>query len=763
MNDEIRQAEDRRLIHNAYRRLLRVIRSWTTREDVREIRKAFQFALQAHQGARRRSGEPYILHPTEVAIITAREIGLQDRTAMISALLHDVVEDTTFGLDDIEDVFGKEVASIIRGLTKISNIVRQFGRQSSPSIQVETLRHLFFTLSTDPRIMLVKLADRLHNLRTLDAMPAPIQLRTASETLEFYAPVARRLGLYEFATMLEDLALKYTDPLMYHRIEKHIRHLRRGRQRHLSRFIRPIEEALRREGFRFTIKTRLKSIYSIYRKILTKKVPLEEVYDVLAVRIILDVPPEEEKEACFQVYSTVTRLYRPNPRRFRDWITTPRPNGYQALHTTVMGRDGKWVEVQIRSRRMDEEASRGAAAHWRYKEQSPAGNAALERWIRELNEIFSENSTLSEEIFNEIRYSLYIEFIQVFTPQGELMTLPAGATALDFAFAIHTQLGLQAVGAKVNGQIVPLDHPLQSGDQVQIIRTRRNNVKEEWLSFVKTPQARAAIRRALRRAYQEHVQRGKTRFYEIMEEEGIILIDEQIMGLCRDFDCPTPQEFYQRIVQGVIPESEIRRALRELIQSAEEAPSLPAALPDSVQAPTTPPSKIVIGREIPFPVQFAQCCSPMPGDRVAGIFTSQKVIKIHQTNCPYLLRYSARYGKKLIDVSWGAQYGDGTSTFLASIRLEGIDRTGIVYQLTQVISGFYKVNIRSLQIEAYGGHFQGQFVLEVPNAEVLRKILDELSEIEGVERIQRTNPAAELHLSSSREAKKTSPTHSPLS
>ncbi len=756
MTEKIRAIEDRRLINNAYRRLLRTIRPWNNRQDLKEIRKAFQFALQAHQNSRRRSGEPFIIHPVEVAVIVARDIGLHDRTAIIAALLHDVVEDTPYSIEDIEDVFGQELASIIQGLTKISNIVRRFGRGTQSSLQIETLRHLFLTLSSDPRIMLIKLADRLHNLRTLDAMPARVQLRTASETLEFYAPVARRLGLYECAMEMEDLSLKFTDPQMYYRIEQHIQHLRRGRQRHLSQFIRPIEEALLKDGYQLQIKTRLKSIYSIYRKVVTKKVPLEEVYDILAVRIILDVPPEEEKEACFHAYSVVTQLYRPNPQRFRDWITHPKPNGYRALHTTVMGQDGKWVEVQIRSKRMDEEANRGAAAHWRYKEQSQEYNAALDGWIKELNEIFSTHDTVTEEVLNEIRYGLYIDSIQVFTPQGKLITLPVGATALDFAFAIHTQLGQQAVGAKVNGRIVPLDHPLQSGDQVQIIRTQRNNVKEEWLSFVKTPQARAGIRKALRKAYQERTQKGKNLLFRLMEEEGIILTQSQIDQLSRDFACPTPHEFYQRIGQGVIHEDEIRRALQDLIKGAEEIqPPVPVA---SAPRDAKPPSRIVIGQQVDFPVQFAQCCSPMPGDRVAGIFTSQRIIKIHQTNCPYLLRYSARYGKKLIDVSWTPDYGDGTSTFLAAIRLEGVDSVGLIYRVTQLISGFYKVNIRSFQIDAYGGHFEGKVVLELPNANVLRNILDQLQKIDGVERVQRVTPA--LHDDRPRFRSRTNAPHS---
>ncbi len=732
---EFREAEDRRRINNAYRRLLRAVNTWAQPDQVKEIRRAFQFAVQAHQGMRRRSGEPYVLHPVEVALITAREIGLHNHTAIIAALLHDVVEDTDNTIEDIEGVFGADVARIIEGLTKVSHIVSQFGRDTS-RVQIETLRHLFLTLSSDPRIMIVKLADRLHNLRTLDAMPRPVQLRTASETFEFYAPVARRMGIYEVATEMEDLALKYTDPQMYHKIERHVRMSKQQRKRYLTQFLQPIEEALRNEGFRFTIKTRVKSIYSIYRKVVTKHVSLEEVYDVLAVRIILDVPPEEEKSACFRVYSIVTRLYPPNPQRFRDWISHPKSNGYQALHTTVMGRDGKWVEVQIRSKRMDEIATRGAAAHWKYKERIDKYNEALERWIRELSEILSTKGAMSEEVLEEIQYGLFFDDIQVFTPRGDLVTLPTGATALDFAFAIHTELGKQAVGAKVNGRVVPLDYRLHNGDQVQIIRTRKNNVKEEWLGFVRTPQARAGIRRALRKARRTSIREGKNKLYRLMQQEGVILEEAQLQAFIREFNAPNELEFFYRLGRGEIAEEEIRRALRQLDRSdAEVETDRPTELP------AEPPQKVIIGQPSPYPIRLAGCCMPVPGDAVAGILTSKNVIKIHQTHCPYLIRYSTRYGKQLIEAEWDLSYHNGRTTFLAGIRIEGVDEVGLIYRLTQVISGFYKVNIRSLQIQAHGGHFEGEIVLEVVSSEVLNNIVEQLERIKGIERIHRFVPA----------------------
>ncbi len=729
-----REEVSRRLINNAYRRLLRTVNVWADSEQIQEIRRAFQFAVLAHQGVRRRSGEPYVLHPVEVALITSREIGLHSYRAIIAALLHDVVEDTDHSIEDIEGVFGKEVAHIIEGLTKVSHIVSQFGRNNS-RIQVETLRHLFITLSTDPRIMIVKLADRLHNLRTLEVVPRPVQLRTASETFEFYAPVARRMGIYEIATEMEDLALKYTDPIMYHKIDRYVQMSKQQRKRYLSRFLQPIEEILKKEGFKFRIKTRTKSIYSIYRKIREKRVALEQIYDVLAVRIILDVPPQQEKDACFRTYSIITRLYRPNPQRFRDWINHPKSNGYQALHTTVMGQDGKWVEVQIRSSRMDEIATRGAAAHWKYKEQIEKYNEALDRWIRELSEILSTKGSISEELLSEIQYGLFFDDIQVFTPRGDLVTLSTGATVLDFAFAIHTELGQQAVGAKVNGRVVPLDHPLQNGDQVQIIRTRKNNAKEEWLHFVRTPQARAGIRRALRKARRTSIREGKNKFYALMEQEGVILEESQLHEFIREFNAPTELEFFHRLGRGEITADELRRALRQLDQSDR----LPVLKSHSTTPSSSdlPPRKIVIGNDVPYPIRLAGCCMPVPGDEVAGILTSRNVIKIHQTNCPYLIRYSTRYGKQLIEAEWDPHYHNGQDSFLASIRIEGVDAVGLVYRVTQVISGFYKVNIRSLSIRSYGGHFEGEFVLEIASSKVLHNIIDRLEQIEGIEQVYR--------------------------
>ncbi|MFB6257804.1 MAG: bifunctional (p)ppGpp synthetase/guanosine-3',5'-bis(diphosphate) 3'-pyrophosphohydrolase, partial [Flavobacteriales bacterium] len=538
--------QEKRQILNRYRGLLRASKHSNSREDRRRIRKAFNTALEAHSEMRRRSGEPYIFHPIAVARIVAEEMRL-GTTSIVAALLHDTVEDTSLDLDFIEKEFGSKVSTIIDGLTKIPG---SFDQHQSP--QAENFRKMLLSLSEDVRVILIKLADRLHNMRTLTSMKREKQLKIASETEFLYAPLSHRLGLYSIKTELEDLALKFKEPEEYERIRQKLKKGKEVRARFINRFVRPIKEDLKKEGYDFQIKWRTKSVHSIFEKIRNKGVPFEEIYDLFAIRIILNSPPESEKADCWKVYSIVTDHYKPNPDRLRDWISTPKANGYESLHTTVMSPTGKWVEVQIRSQRMDEVAEMGYAAHWRYKEQEKTSEGNLDRWLTRVRELLEDPESNALEFLDDLKLNLYSDEIFVFTPKGELKTLPLGATALDLAFEIHTQIGERCTGAKVNQKLVPLDHPLDSGDQIEVITAKDQKPKEEWLNFVVTAKARSKIKTALNKEKKRAGLEGKERLERKLDHMKIPMTEENLRTLVRFFEAPDENELYFRVAKGAI-------------------------------------------------------------------------------------------------------------------------------------------------------------------------------------------------------------------
>lgn len=726
--------EERQLILRQYRRLLRTAKPLLKDGDARVIKRAFNLSLDAHKNMRRKSGEPYILHPLAVAQIAVEEIGL-GTTSVIAALLHDVVEDTELEVADIEREFGPKVARIVDGLTKISGSF-EYGT----SQQAENFRKMLLTLSDDVRVILIKIADRLHNMRTLDSMPRDKQLKIAAETVYLYAPLAHRLGLYTIKSELEDLHLRVTDPDVYHDLYRRIRHSQTARNRFIREFTAPIEEELRRQGFRFEIKGRPKSVASVLKKMRKQNIPFEEVYDLFAIRVILDgVPPEEEKMACWQVYSLVTDFYQPNPDRLRDWVSVPKSNGYESLHTTVMSAIGQWVEVQIRTRRMDDIAEKGFAAHWKYKDSGqPVPDTGLEQWINTVREVLENNDATALEFVSEFRRNFFAEEVYVFTPKGKLVTLPGHSTALDFAFEIHSQIGLQAIGAKVNLKLVPLSYELQNGDQVQILTSKALQPTEEWLQMAHTSKARAKIRDYLRDA-----RRART-------EEGRLLLDQRLAQLQVEptranlgrlltwFHVFSLPELHYRVAAGQLDPQEITEEIFDPSQPLPKSGLLlqPDAFDQQVrQARGVSADELVVSERTPLQYRLATCCNPIPGDDVFGFESpAEGGIIIHRTTCPKAIELMASHGNRIVKAKWTAQQ---ELAFLAGIRIQGSDRVGLVSDVTRVISTALKVNMRSITVDSNEGLFEGKIVVYVNDTSHLDKLLQRLRRVEGVLLVER--------------------------
>ncbi|MCS6975149.1 MAG: bifunctional (p)ppGpp synthetase/guanosine-3',5'-bis(diphosphate) 3'-pyrophosphohydrolase [Cyclobacteriaceae bacterium] len=730
-------AQEKKEIINRYRRLLRKAKPVLKEGDAKLIKKAFTMALEAHKDMRRKSGEPYIFHPLAVAQICVEEIGL-GTTSIIAALLHDVVEDTDIELSEIKRLFGQKVARIIDGLTKVSGIF-----ELDSSQQAENFRKMLLTLSEDVRVILIKLADRLHNMRTLDSMPRNKQLKIASETIYIYAPLAHRLGLYAIKSEMEDLYLRFTDREMYDTIARNIRDTQAARNKFIKQFVQPIREELDRLKIRYEIKGRPKSIYSIANKMRKQNIPFEEVYDLFAVRIILDAPPEQEKSLCWQVYSIVTDFYTPNPDRLRDWISTPKANGYESLHTTVMAKNGQWVEVQIRTFRMDEIAEKGYAAHWKYKESSATHESNLEKWLAKVRDMLEQNDHSALDFVNDFRSNLFSDEVFVFTPKGELKTLPYGATALDFAFEIHTQIGSRCIGAKVNNKLVPINYVLKNGDQVEILTSAKQKPHEDWLRFVVTSKARSKIKDTLKEDKKKLAEEGKEiiiRKLKQLRTEPTHLMLEQMREY---FNAPTHFDLYYRVGKGFITTADIKRFTEYKPASPlKTKPHIPVADAKTIEQEITKIKNryediLLIGEDMDVvDYKLAKCCTPIPGDDVFGFVTVNEGIKIHRTTCPNATELLANHGHRIVKAKWTSQH---EVAFLTGLKVRGTDRVGLINDVSKIISEELKVNMSSMSFHTDSGIFEGEIMLYVNDTRHLEQLINKLEKVEGVVKVSRFN------------------------
>lgn len=726
------EAENKEILKR-YRSLLRACRNNIDKHDRKLIRLAFDTALEAHKSMRRRSGEPYIYHPIAVAQIAAEEIGL-GATSIVCALLHDVVEDTHLSLEDIRGLFGPKVEKIIDGLTKISGVFDQ-----TSSLQAENFRKMLLTLSDDVRVILIKLADRMHNMRTLGSLPEEKQLKIASETAYLYAPLAHRLGLYAMKTELDDLALKYTEPEVYRTIATKLQQTKKDRDRFIHEFIRPLKDEFARMGFKAEIKGRPKSINSIWNKMKKQQVPFEEIYDLFAIRIILDSPPDQEKADCWRAYSIVTDYFVPNPDRLRDWISTPKANGYESLHTTVMSNSGKWVEVQIRSIRMDEIAEKGYAAHWKYKES--AAENALDEWLNRIREMLENAEANAIDFIDDFKLNLFADEIFIFTPSGELKTLPSGCTALDFAFEIHTDIGSRCIGAKINHKLVPISHKLHSGDQVEILTSSKQHPKEDWLSFVVTAKAKSKIKAALKEQKRLLADDGREKLERRLRNLKVDPANVNINELLLFYKVPTALDLYHRIAIEAIDLKNLREFFTEDGQpKAKPVNNKPEgkSFEDLVKNVRGSSDMLVIGENIDrIDYKLSPCCNPIPGDDVFGFITINEGIKIHRTNCPNAIQLMSNYGYRIVKARWTGQQ---EIAFLAGIRINGADEVGVVNNITRVISNELKVNMRSISIDSNEGLFEGTIMLFVHDTEHLKKLMAKLGQVNGILSVTRIDP-----------------------
>lgn len=725
--------EERKEIIRRYRKLLRNAKPFLKDDDAKFIKKAFNTSLEAHKEMRRKSGEPYIYHPLAVAQICVEEIGL-GTTSIVSALLHDVVEDTDIELEEIEEQFGPKVAKIIDGLTKISGV---FDHGSSQ--QAENFRKMLLTLSEDVRVILVKLADRLHNMRTLGSMPRHKQLKIISETIYLYAPLAHRLGLYAIKSELEDLWLKYSEPDVYQGIVSKIAENKGSRTRFIKNFMSPIMDEVVKTGLEFEVKGRPKSIHSVWNKMKKQDIPFEEVYDLFAVRIIVNTPKDLEKAACWQVYSIVTDFYQPNPDRLRDWVSTPKANGYESLHTTVMSRTGKWVEVQIRTKRMDEIAEKGYAAHWKYKDgMISSQESGLETWVEKVREMLEGNDTNAIEFVDDFRSNLFNEEVFVFTPKGDLKILPSGSTSLDFAFDIHTEVGAKCLGAKVNNRLVPLNYKLRNGDQIEILTSSKQKPNEDWLRFVVTSKAKSKIKDSLKEAKRRAALDGKEIVKRKLKQMKIPFDGDVANQLRAYFEEKTATDFYYKVGKGLIDASRIKnfkdfktekqKSTRVKTKNFEYSDDFTKMKPSDNDI-------LLIGDDMDvFDYKFGKCCSPIPGDDVFGFVTINEGIKIHRTTCPNAPKLLSNHGNRIVKAKWQSEQ---QSAFLAGLRIIGTDRVGLMRDVTDIISSELKVNMRSISIDTETGIFDGQIRLYINNTSHLDELITKLEMVQGVMRVTR--------------------------
>ncbi len=725
---------ERDMIVRQYRRLLRKARPVLKNGDVRKIREAFNLALRAHEGFKRKSGEPFIVHPLAVAEITVSEIGL-GATSIISAILHDVVEDTDLTLDDIRKRFGPKVAQIIDGLTKIKG---DFEYGSSE--QAENFRKMLLTLSEDVRVIFIKLADRLHNMRTLESMPRDKQLKISNETMYLYAPLAHRLGLYKIKSELEDLYIKYNEREAFDLISGKLTETKEARNKFIRDFIKPIKVKIGKEEFDFVIKGRLKSIFSIYSKMKKQNIPFEEVYDLFAIRIIMDVPPEQEKSACWHVYSLVTDTYQPNPDRLRDWISTPKANGYESLHATVMSNSGQWVEVQVRTRRMDEIAEKGYAAHWKYKYGTDIKvSTGLDQWLDKVRDALEQNDLPALEFVDDFRANLFSDELFVFTPKGELKSLPSGATALDFAFEIHTDIGKKCIGAKANHKLVPLSYKVRNGDQVEILTSKKQKPTEDWLKFVVTSKAKSKIKQSLKEGRKKLEKHGVERLTAWLNKNKLEATNEFKTRLRAYFNARTDRDLYYKVGFGSIDKQDFKKFLVFLSRSPKSVnQKIKDAKTFKNEVRRTTGKKgdmLLIGEDMSqIDYTLSKCCNPIPGDDVFGFVTINDGIKIHRTTCPNALELMSNYGYRIVKAKWTSQK---EIAFLAGIKVLGTDRVGMINDISQVISNDLKVNMRSITVDTEANMFEGEISVFVNDTNHLNKLISKLTNIEGVESVTR--------------------------
>lgn len=717
-----------------YKELLRISYQTLSKADKQLIREAFNLAVEAHRDQRRKSGEPYVYHPIAVAKIVASEIGM-DATSIAAALLHDVVEDTAVTLSDIERMFGKTVAVIVDGLTKISHL----SKEKEISTQAENFRKMLLTLNEDIRVIIIKIADRLHNMQTMESMPPDKQVKIASETLYIYAPLAHRIGLYNIKNELEDLGLKYTEPEVYYDIYDKIEETKEERNAYIEDFKNIIKTSLDKEDLQYTIKGRHKSIYSIRKKMLGN-VSFDEIYDKFAIRIIYESDRKSEKFYAWKIYSIVTDHFRPNPIRLRDWISSPKSTGYEALHITVVGPKGKWVEVQIRSQRMDEIAEKGYAAHYKYKngEETEIG---IETWLKRLQETLENPNANAVDFVEEFKLNLYAKEIFVFTPKGDLKSLPKGATPLDFAFSIHTNIGLTTRGARVNGKLVPLNHELKSGDQMEIITSTSQKPNANWLDYVITARARSKIKNALKEDNKNIAERGKELLERKLRHLKIKMDEKVVNELVMFFKLKTSFDLFYRVGIGTIEnqklkdfaaqksnsfinyfKNKIRKTQTEVADTTKEEVSLNYDL-------------IVFGKnEEKLNYKTASCCNPIPGDEVFGFVTVSEGIKVHKKDCPNAISMQSNYSYRIIQAKWI----DSTQReFKATITITGIDNMGLVNDVTKVISSNMHVNMQSVSFESENGLFNGKVTVIVRNNTILKKLIEKLKKINGIDKVQR--------------------------
>ena len=743
---KIREDADEKLINDAFQRLLDSYTASRHRKKVDIITKAFNFARQAHKGVRRLSGEPYIMHPIAVAQIACEEVGLGS-TSICAALLHDVVEDTDYTTEDIENIFGPKIAQIVDGLTKISGGI--FGEQASA--QAENFKKLLLTMSEDIRVILIKICDRLHNMRTLESQPANKQYKIAGETLYIYAPLANRLGLNKIKSELENLSFQYEHPEEYAAIKSKLASTEASRHELFDEFTAPIEESLNKMGVKYHIKERVKTPYSIWNKMQNKHVTFDEVYDILAARIIFTPNNrEEEINECFNIYVAISKIYKSHPDRLRDWLSHPKANGYQALHVTLMSKQGRWIEVQIRSDRMDEIAEQGFAAHWKYKEgedvEYTEDETELNDWLRTIKEILDDPQPDAMDFLDAIKLNLFASEIFVFTPKGEIKTMPTGCTALDFAFSIHTFLGSHCIGAKVNHKLVPLSHKLQSGDQVEIITSKAQHVQPSWINFVSTAKAKGKILAILRRDSRELQKQGEELFTEFLKKNNIDDIPNAADLLTEFHDIRNRDEFFQAIGEKTIllgdkdvdellgKNAADKRGWRKFVPFLDRGKQKKAA-EDQTELFVVPEK---FNRKKPIYItddnikqyQFKHCCHPIPGDDILGFIDGKHQIEIHKRACPVAAKLKASYGNRILDAKWDMHK---KLFFDATIRMQGIDRVGMLLDISQVISSQMNVNIHKLTIASEEGVFDGTIELRVHDREDVGNIIGQLKKIPDVQ------------------------------
>ena len=730
---------DEQMIQDGFNALLNDYLKSNHRRKVERITKAFNFANQAHAGVKRRSGEPYIMHPIAVARIVCREMGLGS-TSICSALLHDVVEDTEYTVEDIRDMFGDKIAQIVDGLTKISGGI--FGEQASA--QAENFRKLLLTMSDDIRVILIKIADRLHNMRTLGSMLPAKQFKIAGETLYLYAPLAHRLGLFSIKTELEDLSFKYEHPQEYDFISAKLKATEESRNKLFERFAAPVDEKLKSMG------ARVKSVYSIWNKMESKGVAFEDIYDIYAVRIIFDpLPGVDEKNQCWDIYSAITDIYRIRPDRIRDWVSRPKANGYQALHLTVMGPDGQWVEIQIRSRRMDDIAEKGFAAHWKYKESNVEEDTELDKWIQTITEILESPDPNALDFLDTIKLNLFTSEIFVFTPKGDIKTLPQGATALDFAYALHSDIGNKCIGAKVNHRLVPLSHPLSSGDQVEVLTSRSQEPQPEWLNFVTTAKARAKIDAVLKRVRKEVAKYGEIKVLDAFKRSELEASTSNLDKLGMYFGFSKREEFFYAVEKGdvVLPEN-LKKLLKEktdnvlfkYVKQALGVASKKVKQPEEEEAKKEKPKydkkKPYLLKEEAFERNYviAECCKPIPGDDSLGFINDDGNVVVHKRSCPIAMRLKSSFGERILNTVWSSHMN---ASFEATLEVKGIDSIGVLNTITKTISEDFNVNIMRLLIEAKDGVFEGKIKMKVHDVEDIQKMCVTLSKIQNIKSVGR--------------------------